>query len=872
MKKLDLSGQWRVSFPDGRFAGTVELPGSSCEASIGKEAHFADHYEKSVVRAPLEKFEYIGSLLYEREIEIPEDFAGCDITLFLERVNMASKLFFDGVMVGRGQVSLSAPHVYRISDRVDGNGKLLFENITGIHTIGIEVDNSNFLNLGDMSSGYSVDTQGYWNGIIGRMELIAKPACNIESVQVYPTEAGIDISVITISGQHVPLEIKKGRLIYELILPGGEVRGPLVQEIEVFSKRQRNHFSIALKPEDKIPWDEFDTSLYTVKVGLELSENDGFSLVDEYRQKFGYRTISVFDKRFFINDRPISLRGTINCAQYPLTGYPPMDLDTWCEHFKVFKENGMNHVRCHAWCPPEAAFEAADIIGIYLSVEMPLWLNRDVTPMEVGDDEWHTLFFRNEGLRILESYGNHPSFCFFPNGNENLGDYALLETMTTEFKALDPRHLYTMTSNFDHPLSPCEDYISAFEILHYKARIQFLQDEVGEATNVNYDEMAQAVPVPFASFEVGQYCVYPDVDICEDYTGNMLPVNFDIIRKMMNEHNVYHRLKDYIMASGDLAAKLYKEDIEAVLRTEGMGGFQLLSFVDYTGQSTATVGIYDILHRPKGIISTENWTQFCNDVVPLFEAKRIFTNREDLSGLVSLYDYGRFKMVNPKYEITLEHNGKVIEKVFAEGLGKIPVTISLSKVTTNSLLYVRVKVRDGFDSHEYTNTWRIFVYCEDEESLPDTLNPIIDRPAQLQEAYELGGTYIALPSAYENEHFAKNSFIPVFWSPVHFPSEDPTGAIINENHDLLRDFPTEHYIDYQWKDLLEHSVSMDISSKQDIDVVMEMVPNYVDNVPKSPLFIYNHGKARIIFCGFQLSGPAAASLPAQALIKSLTRF
>ncbi len=382
MSVIDLSGEWRVSYPDGSAAGVIALPGSSCEAKIGKENVFADVYEKSVVRAPIERYEYIGPLFYEREIYIPEDASNSHISVFFERVNIASKLWIDDVQIGRGVVSLSTPHVYELSDRVDSTGKLLFESLTGKHTIKVEVDNSNLLNLGDMSSGYSVDTQGYWNGIIGRMELQIRPKDFIEEVQVYPSEAGLDVATVTISDRHVPMGIKEATLEYTLTLPDGRVKNMISQKIELFSKRQRNHFSIGLNSDEKIFWDEFSTGLYSLNVKLVSGENE-----DIYTQEFGYRTISVSDKKFFINDRAISLRGTINCAQYPLTGYPPMDIKTWLKHFKVFKDNGLNHVRCHAWCPPEAAFEAADRLGIYLSVEMPLWLNRDVAPMELGDDE-----------------------------------------------------------------------------------------------------------------------------------------------------------------------------------------------------------------------------------------------------------------------------------------------------------------------------------------------------------------------------------------------------------------------------------------------------------------------------------------------------
>ncbi|MBP5152631.1 MAG: hypothetical protein ILP13_06950, partial [Lachnospiraceae bacterium] len=649
MNIIDLSGEWLCVSPmDFSINKNVKLPGSSCENGIGKPVKYYDEYCKEAVRAPREKFEYIGPLDYFKAIELPEGADDCDVTLFLERVNIASKVWFDNIEVGRGVIGLSTPHEYRLSDRVDSEGKPLIPTLSGRHMIRIRVDNSDILHLGDMASGYSVDTGGYWNGIVGRMELRVLPKDRVENVKVFAKDSKIRFETVTISDRHVPMEIKEADLSYEITAPDGAVLPVASQRIELFSKRQNNHFSMKL-PEDKVfLWDEFGRNIYKLKVTLKSGNSES-----EFETEFGIRKLSVEDKEFKINGRALSLRGTINCAQYPITGYPPMDAETWKEHFSKLKEFGLNHVRFHAWCPPEAAFRAADELGIYLGIEMPLWLNRDVTPVEFGDDEWHRLYFRDEALRISDTYGNHPSFVFFSNGNENLGDYALLETITREMKAHDDRHLYTMSSNFDHPLSPAEDYLCAFEILHNKARIQFLHDEVAKSTTVNYDSMREAVPVPFTSFEVGQYCITPDVDICERYTGAMAPVNFDIIRKEMKKHGIYGRLQDYIKASGAFAARLYKEDIEAVLRTPGMGGFQLLSLTDYTGQSTATVGILDVMFKEKGVIASDEWRGFCSETVPLLWAKREFTKGEHLTGFVSLYDASLYARDTYEYRIDI---------------------------------------------------------------------------------------------------------------------------------------------------------------------------------------------------------------------------
>ena len=97
MKTIDLSGTWHCTNENGDVNKDVKLPGSSCENEIGRAAKYYDEYCKEALRAPVERFEYIGKLCYEREIEIPEELNGQDICIFLERVNIASKLWFDDI-------------------------------------------------------------------------------------------------------------------------------------------------------------------------------------------------------------------------------------------------------------------------------------------------------------------------------------------------------------------------------------------------------------------------------------------------------------------------------------------------------------------------------------------------------------------------------------------------------------------------------------------------------------------------------------------------------------------------------------------------------------------------------------------------------
>lgn len=835
MKTIDLSGNWKyktdendeglvkgyfgIPFTDDGFI----LPGSTCDNKIGKKQEYYAELSKEAVRAPRERYEYIAPLWLSREIEIPPEFEGKSIKLFLERVNIASDLWIDGEKTGRQIIELSTPHIYNLTGKITA----------GKHTITLRIDNRNLLNLDVMASGYSVDTQGYWNGIIGKIELQCEDFCHIENVQVFPDNSGIDIKLTEICDVYSPFERRTANIEFTVTDPNGKILPTKKFEKELFNSRQPDYFRYDI--EDIQYWDEFNPNLYTLNVKYECQD-----CKDEKTVTFGMRTIKTENKKILLNDNQIALRGTIDCAIYPITGYPPTEFDVWYENFKTIQSYGLNHVRFHAWCPPENAFAAADMLGIYLSVEMPLWLNRDVCALETGEDTIHRQYFDNEALTISKTYGNHPSFIMFSNGNENMGDFELLEDIIIRIKAYDNRRIYTLTTNFDHPVLPCEDYLCAYEAGGHRVRIQVMHDAVAEHTCVDYSTAVNDVSVPIVSFEVGQYCVYPDVDIIDRYTGNMMPVNFAAIKDEMQKKGVYHKLKDYIKASGDLAAKLYKEDIEAALRTKDFGGFELLSLSDYTGQSTATVGILDVMLKSKGIIERKNWLNFCNCVVPLFKAKRIFKNTDILDAQLDLYDFGKHKIENPIFDIKIIDGTKTI---FSEKTDKNEIHLPLDCVKKSSLLKVSVSVAG------YENSWKIFVFADEE----DCDVRIIKTEEQLKEITEKGGRAIVSKELFKNA--VRGSFIPVFWSPVHFPSQKPCGAIIDESHPIFEYFPTEKYSDYQWKRLLDSSVSMNIAD-YGITPIIEPVPNFMDNTPVSPLFEGKIGNAELLFVGFDLDNDA----------------
>ncbi len=405
---------------------TITLPGSTDEAGKGIRTQGLSSIRLTRM------FEYKGPAWYEKKVFIPEDWAGKEISLFLERVHWETKLWVNGAYVGREE-SLSVPHIYTLRK---------FLKPGEVNTIRLRVNNDLIYNI-EYSHAISAETQTNWNGIIGKIELRATDKVYISDVQVYPDIKG-----------------KKARL--EVTFNNSD-KLSLKGDLEIMGKTADNLFDI---PKKKIPvtgndslifmeidlplgdqirtWDEFDSNLYLLNLFLNVKA-DKESYFDTKQVKFGMREVGVKGTRFTMNGREIFIRGTVNSAEFPLTGYPVMDESGWLHILKTCKDYGLNCVRFHSWCPPEAAFKVADSLGIYLQIENSDWR------FTVGEDKTVNDFLRREADRIFKEYGNHPSFVFFCEGNELCGSGVkeFLSESVTHWKR-DPRHLYTGSAAYPY--------------------------------------------------------------------------------------------------------------------------------------------------------------------------------------------------------------------------------------------------------------------------------------------------------------------------------------------------------------------------------------------------------------------------------------
>jgi hypothetical protein len=604
---ISLAGDWAFSMgtpgdpPDALeepalpLCDTIHLPGTTGTNRKGPES---DPGSTDRLHQP---HLFVGPCWYSREVEIPETWRGKGVVLLLERTKF-TRVWFGGDLAGE-QPWICTPHEYVLTRSA----------VPGRLRLTVLVDNRRLPPFGSDAHQVSGNTQGNWNGIIGRIELRATDPVSIEDLQAYPDAASRTVGlVMTI---HNAGARSHARLQATASGSGVSETSRCMETVEIAPGEQTFRITIPLGPEAAL-WDEFHPNLIRAEVVLTADGSE-----DRRETVFGLRDFQAAGRRFEVNGHPVFLRGRHDGCVFPLTGHPPMDRSGWLAYFRTCRDYGLNHVRFHTWTPPEAAFDAADELGFYLQPELPFW--GDFT-----QEAFDALL--PEAERILRVYGSHPSFVMFSLGNEHAGGAERLDEVVRRLKKSDGRRLYvrgTCAFWWNGRPGPDDDYwiagdAKSIEGESFQIRGANLMPwgHVQRAvanTLTDYRSGANANDVPTVSHEIGQYSVYPDFDEISKYAGVTRPDNLIAFRDKLKAAGMLDQNKAFAAASGALSALCYREEIEACLRTPEYGGFEILDLQDFPGQGTALVGMLDAFMDSKGIIEPAEWRRFCSPVTLL---------------------------------------------------------------------------------------------------------------------------------------------------------------------------------------------------------------------------------------------------------------
>ncbi|MHC4394101.1 MAG: sugar-binding domain-containing protein [Planctomycetota bacterium] len=809
---------------------------------------------------------YTGPAWYQRQVRIPENWRGKRVVLFLERCHWETKVWVDGVAAGIGE-SLCVPHQYDLSGLMT----------PGKHLLSIRVDNSIKYDVGINAHSISDHTQTNWNGIVGRIELQAIDRLWARDIQVYPDLKNKSARL------HVTIGNATGREAGGTVTVGAEswntaqkhTVAPKTVEFTRCGAETTVEIDYAMGDEVLL-WDEFSPALYRLTVSV---AGDGENAVFDDKQTvtFGMRNFSTRGTQFAINDRSTFLRGTLECSIFPLTGYPNMSVEGWLRILQIAKAHGLNHMRFHSWCPPEAAFDAADRMGFSFQVECATWST-------VGDGKDIDQFIYAEGDRILRAYGNHPSFCMLAYGNEPGGtnQRRFLSELINYWKAKDNRRVYTSGAGW--PIIPESQYHSDHNPRGHLwgAGLSSRFNSQPPETVTDYREFVKKYDAPLVSHEIGQWCAYPNFREIKKYTGVLRARNFEIFRDSLALHHMVDQAEDFLMASGKLQAELYKEEIESALRTPGFGGFQLLDIHDFPGQGTALVGVLDAFWDSKGYIKPEEFQRFCSETVPLLRMKkRIWTTAETFIGGAEITHFGPSPMRDAIALWSVDYadgrevaSGKLpsLTVPVGNGIELGAIEVPLANVAAPAKLVVKISMKDT----PFTNQWDIWVYPAGVDTKAPKKLLIAERlDEKTVAALKAGEKVLLMPPLSAIDSDIPAGFSTIFWNTAWTNKQPPhtLGILCNPEHPALAKFPTEFHSNWQWWELVTKSRFMVLDEfSPKFRPIVQVIDDWNTNRKLGLIFEARVGDGKLLVCSIDLCSNLEKRPVARQMLHSLLNY
>ncbi len=891
LEPIDLSGPWRfapdeadagmAAFPNQwRFPETIELPGQVAAQGFGEKPSIRTKWTGLGWRYP-ELFRewqaddtfkipfflqpprrYVAPAWFQREIVVPESWAGKCARLHLERVHWQTTAWVNGREIGKCN-SLGTPHEFDLGELPPGR-----------HTLTLRIDNRIVdVNPGHLAHSLTDHTQGNWNGVVGNMELRPVATLHIDEARIEPSFSGKLVRIIVATNRS-----GNGMLSVRI-----RYAGPLRDTFETDPVRARiiDGRAELVIPMGRAPraWNEFSPHLYQAEITLESASGN-----DVRVEPFGFRDIGVIDGRLAINGTPIYLRGTLECAIFPLTGYPPTDAGSWRRIVRICKDHGLNHIRFHSWCPPEAAFTAADEAGFYYQVEASAWASG--AGSEIGSglplDAWMDV----ETARMIREYGNHPSFLMMAYGNEPAGPNSgkWLQEYVARWKSKDARRFWTTAGGW--PLMPGSDFHNMPEprIQGWGQGIKSIINAEPPRTDFDWSEHVRAHPdAPFVSHEIGQWCAYPNYDGVPKYTGFFKPNNYEVFREAAARNGLLPQARDFLTASGKLQTLCYKHEIEAALRTRPFGGFQLLDLHDFPGQGTALIGVLDAFWDSKGYVTAGEYARFAGPIVPLARLRKmIWKTNETLEAELLLSHFGPDDLENLEPVWQLADGDRVIAEgrldarnlaaAALHGLGAI--RIPLDKVRAPAQL----KFTLGARGRTFSNDWDVFVYPADvppQHSGNVTITTALDETLA---ALDAGLTVLWTPGANEVKDDPARplvaGFSSIFWNTAWTDWQPPhtLGILCDPGHPALAKFPTEFHSNWQWWELQKEARPFILTKHHGLRPVVQVIDDWVTHRKLGYVFEAKVGKGKLLACSFDLESNLEKRAVARQMRASLLDY
>jgi len=287
---------------------------------------------------------------------------------------------------------------------------------------------------------------------------------------------------------------------------------------------------------------------------------------------------------------------------------------------------------------------------------------------------------------------------------------------------------------------------------------------------------------------------------------------------------------------------------------------------DYPGQGSAFVGILDAFMDSKGLVTPEEWREFCSPIVPLFVTEKFcWTNNEILKGRVKIANYSESKLNGKTLQWQLQDekgqsfgNGSmdiVAEEQGLIDLGEIEVALSSFTEARKVTLSLRI------DGTESKNTYPLWIYPEKvSDEIPAEIMVTTKLDASVISKLKNGESVLWFP---DNKQYAKSTvgglFQTDYWNYRMFKtiseninktvSPGTLGILTNPEHPIFKNFPTDFHTNWQWFPIIKNSYPL-IMDKMPAEYrpIVQVIDNVERNHKLGLIFEFQMENGKLLVC------------------------
>ena len=579
---LDLGGVWDFALGDAR--GAIRVPGAW-------EARGYDKHRD-------------GPATYRHVFRVPDAWKDRRVYLQFDAVSYYAGIAIDGRGVGTHR-GLWTPFEFDVTDRLAPGSE--HELTLTAYKPGERFPTRESL------AGFLPDVCTTFGGIWQPARLVAHAAPAFSDVHL---AADADTGAVQVRARVNPTSGPTQHLTaaLEILDAAGQRLDATWESIPVLAAPRDLHFALNVRAFTR--WEPGAPALYTAR--LYLMHGDHPVAVTERR--FGFRKLSRQGDQLLFNDAPVCLRGLLSWGWYPDLLCPAPDAETVRDEFRRARLMGFNMVKLCLFVPSPTYFEVADEEGMFLWLELPMWLPqvtptlRAQAPVEYAD--------------VLARVHHHPSVVIYSLGCElnQSADAELLGRLDSLARASVTGVLLCDNSGSGEAYGGLSADFADFSDYHFYCDLQYFDPLV------DHFRRDWRPPRPWI---FGEFCDsddYRDPEALAGAHGGALPWWFGFENPILGFMREAQRRQiervaglgwshqDLQRISRQQSLMVRKTVVEKVRRRAGMGGYVITGFRD---TPIATSALFDDLGRAKN--PPEDVRAFNADTVLTLDQGRLRT-------------------------------------------------------------------------------------------------------------------------------------------------------------------------------------------------------------------------------------------------------